>query len=138
MNTESDLRMFPVGWVRSAHRERSSLPHQGRGRELYADIELRPEMEPAAREIKPGDQIWVLCWFHLGDRETLRVHPRGDPANPETGVFSTRSPSRPNPIGLSLVEVTARNGLTLSVKGLEMVDGTPVLDIKPHLSRLDG
>ena len=127
-----EMILNPIGRVISGRHDRAGLPHQGRGSGLEAIIELKPEFEPAAREIAPNDLIWVLAWFHLGKRDKLRGHPQGNQANPEQGVFSLRSPHRPNPIGLTLVEVKAVNGLEIQVTGLEMLDGTPVLDIKPY------
>ncbi|MDY6851985.1 MAG: tRNA (N6-threonylcarbamoyladenosine(37)-N6)-methyltransferase TrmO [Thermodesulfobacteriota bacterium] len=127
----------PIGRVRSEHRDRRALPHNGRGRDIQAEIDLLPDMEPAAREIRPGNLIWVLTWLHLAERQVRRVHPRGDLARPEKGVFSTRSPARPNPIGLSLVEVIGTSENSIRVKGLEVVDGTPVLDIKSYQSEMD-
>ena len=79
----------------------------------------------------PAHRVIVLTWLDRADREVLRVHPRDDPANPERGVFSTRSADRPNPIGLHEVEVLAREGARVQVRHLEAVDGTPVLDLKP-------
>jgi tRNA-Thr(GGU) m(6)t(6)A37 methyltransferase TsaA len=94
-------------------------------------------MLPGLDGIRAGDKLFVMCWFHLADRETLRVHPQGNPENPERGVFATRSPDRPNPIGLSLVDVLAVEGTVLKVRGLDAVDGTPVVDLKPYVNRLD-
>lgn len=127
----------PIGRVRSEHRDCKALPHNGRGRDIQSEIGLLPGMEPAAREIRPGNLIWVLTWLHLAERQVMRVHPRGDLARPEKGVFSTRSPARPNPIGLSLVEVIGVSENSIRVKGLEVVDGTPVIDIKSYQSEMD-
>jgi tRNA-Thr(GGU) m(6)t(6)A37 methyltransferase TsaA len=87
--------------------------------------------------IQAGDKLFVMCWFHMADRETLRLHPRGDPSIPKRGVFATRSPDRPNPIGLSLVDVLAVDGPIIKVRGLDAVDGTPVVDLKPYINALD-
>jgi tRNA-Thr(GGU) m(6)t(6)A37 methyltransferase TsaA len=87
--------------------------------------------------IQAGDRLFVLCWFHMADRKTLRVHPRGNSAIPKRGVFATRSPDRPNPIGLCLVDVLAVEGPVLKVRGLDAVDGTPVVDLKPYVSALN-
>jgi tRNA-Thr(GGU) m(6)t(6)A37 methyltransferase TsaA len=84
-------------------------------------------------DVRPGDRVIVLTWLDRADRSVLRVHPRDDPANPETGVFSTRSADRPNPIGLHPAEVLEVEGLRVRVAGLEAVDGTPVVDVKPVL-----
>ena len=88
-------------------------------------------VEPALAELRAGDVVLVLTWLHRADRSVLRVHPRDDPANPETGVFGTRSADRPNPIGLHPVRVAERDGLRIRVHDLEAIDGTPVLDVKP-------
>jgi tRNA-Thr(GGU) m(6)t(6)A37 methyltransferase TsaA len=84
-----------------------------------------------------GDEIIVLTWLHQADRNTLAVHPRGDLNRPEQGVFSTRSASRPNPIGLHRVRVLSIDGLRLQVSGLEAIDGTPIVDVKPVLGSID-
>jgi tRNA-Thr(GGU) m(6)t(6)A37 methyltransferase TsaA len=86
-------------------------------------------------DLVPGAEVLVLTWLHQARRDVLRVHPRGDPANPEQGVFSTRSPDRPNPIGLHRVGIVAVEGRRLRVSGLEAVDGTPIVDLKPVLGR---
>jgi tRNA-Thr(GGU) m(6)t(6)A37 methyltransferase TsaA len=83
--------------------------------------------------LEPGDWVELLTWLHRADREVRKVHPRGDPARPPRGVFATRSPDRPNPIGLHRVRVEVVDGLRLRVSGLEAIDGTPVLDLKPVL-----
>jgi len=87
--------------------------------------------------IQAGDKLFVLCWLHMADRKTLRVHPRGNPAIPKRGVFATRSPDRPNPLGLCLVDVLDVKGPVLKVRGLDAVDGTPVVDLKPYIGSLD-
>ena len=83
--------------------------------------------------LRAGDDVVVLTWLHHSDRDVLRVHPRGDPANPIQGVFSTRSPARPNPIGLHEVRILEIDGARVRVSALEAIDGTPVLDVKPVL-----
>lgn len=92
-----------------------------------------PDVSEAMRDLRVGDEVFVLTWLHQGRRNVLAVHPRDDPANPETGVFSTRSSDRPNPIGLHRVEVAEIDGLRVRVRNLEAIDGTPVLDVKPVL-----
>jgi tRNA-Thr(GGU) m(6)t(6)A37 methyltransferase TsaA len=91
----------------------------------------------AAADLLPGDDVFVLTWLDRASRDVLRVHPRGDRTSPERGIFSTRSPDRPNPIGLHRVEIAEIDGTRGRDRPLEAVDGTPVLDIKPVL-RLDG
>jgi len=124
----------PVGWVRSTLREASEAPKQPDEGAPQATLEFVPAVREALDGLTPGDRVHVLTWLHRADRETLRVHPRGDLARPLTGVFATRSPDRPNPIGLHDVVILALDGLTMTVDRLEAVDGTPVLDVKPVLA----
>jgi tRNA-Thr(GGU) m(6)t(6)A37 methyltransferase TsaA len=87
----------------------------------------------AVSDLRPGDEVFVLTWLHHARRDVLSVHPRDDRRSPERGVFSTRSPERPNPIGLHRVEVLAIDGIRVQVSDLEAIDGTPVVDVKPVL-----
>jgi tRNA-Thr(GGU) m(6)t(6)A37 methyltransferase TsaA len=120
----------PIGRVRSPLVDVAGAPKQGREGAPDAWIEFEPDVAPALAELAAGDDVLLLTWLDRADRTVLRVHPRGDPANPETGVFGTRSPHRPNPIGLHRVRIAERDGLRLRVHDLEAVDGTPVLDVK--------
>jgi tRNA-Thr(GGU) m(6)t(6)A37 methyltransferase TsaA len=130
--TTGDLRQ--IGSVRSSFQDRAQAPKQGWGSGREAVIEILPQYAEGLEGIAAGDDILVLTWLHLGERTTLRVHPRDDPANPMTGVFATRSADRPNPIGLHRVTVLRiEPPRRLTVAGMEAVDGTPVLDIKPLL-----
>lgn len=95
-----------------------------------ADIEIFPDYEEALLRMEPGSEIIVLTWLHLGERNVLQTHPRNDPGNPITGVFATRSPDRPNPIGLHHAKVLEINSRTLRIDAIEAIDGTPVIDIK--------
>ena len=123
-----------IGSVRSSLDDRTQAPKQGWGSAREAVIEILPEYADGLEGIAAGDDLFVLTWLHLGDRTTLRVHPRDDPATPMTGVFATRSADRPNPIGLHRVAVLGiEQQRVLRVEGMEVVDGTPVLDIKPLL-----
>jgi tRNA-Thr(GGU) m(6)t(6)A37 methyltransferase TsaA len=97
-------------------------------------LELTPMAAPGLRGIQPGDELLVLTWLHLAQRDVLQVHPRGDLNRPLTGVFATRSPDRPNPIGLHRVSVLEVREQKLRVAPLEAIDGTPVADIKPILA----
>ncbi len=119
--------------MRSTLTRREDAPRQGSERAPEAWIELEHGVRDAMRDLRPGDDLLVLTWLHEADRETQLVHPRNDPSLPETGVFSTRSPDRPNPIGLHAVTVVEVDGLRLLVQPLEAIDGTPVVDIKPLL-----
>jgi len=126
----------PVGVVRSSLTDRSLCPHQGSEGAPEAWIEVDPKYVAAIDGLQPGAEIVILTWMHLADRSVLRVHPKGDPRNPITGVFKTRSADRPNPIGLHRVTVMAVDPPNrLLVKPLEVVDNTPVVDIKCVLNR---
>ena len=122
-----------VGIVESPLVDVAGAPAQGDEAELDAWIAMRPQYLPAMRDLVAGERVIVLTWLDRGDREVLEVHPRGDPARPRQGVFSTRSPDRPNPIGLHEVEILAIDGVRLHVRNLEAFSGTPVLDLKPVL-----
>jgi len=132
-----DFLLRPVGVVRSELRDRDRAPMQGDEGAPDAWIELRPEVASAAASLAAGDELLLLTWFHEADRSVLEVRPRGDPARPLSGVFSTRSPDRPNPVGLHRVRVLAVEARRLRVGPLEAIDGTPVIDLKPVL-RTDG
>jgi len=120
----------PIGVVRSPLRDPADAPNQAEGAP-DALIEIDPTLVDALRRIEPGDELIVLTWLHLADREVLETHPMGDTSIPLTGVFRTRSPDRPNPIGVHRVTVTALEGPTcLRVNALEAIDGTPVVDLK--------
>ena len=127
-----DLR--PVGVVRSPITDRADAPKQGDEGAPETTIAFAAEVLPALDGIAPGDELLVLTWLDRGRRDVLRVHPRGDTTRAEQGVFATRSPDRPNPIGLHRVTVVAIDGADVRVRDLEAIDGTPVLDVKPVLS----
>ncbi len=120
-----------IGTVRSHLLTREDCPKYGDSSLPPVWIDLEPEFESAATDLQIGDAILVLTWMHQGDRSVLRCHPRGNKDLPMRGIFSTRSPDRPTPIGLHNVRVTGREGLRLQVHPLEVIDGTPVIDIKP-------
>ncbi|HET9951682.1 MAG TPA: tRNA (N6-threonylcarbamoyladenosine(37)-N6)-methyltransferase TrmO [Candidatus Eisenbacteria bacterium] len=122
-----------IGRVRSALRTPSEAPLQGSEGAPDAWLEIHPEFEPALSGVVPGDEAIVITWLHLANRDVLEVHPRGDARNPLTGVFATRSPHRPNPLGLHRVTVRERAGTRLRVGPIEAVDGTPVVDLKAAL-----
>lgn len=126
-------RLQPVGWVESSLTDRAAAPKQGDEGAPVARIVFRPDVREAARDLQPGDEVLVLTWLHQGRRDVLSVHPRGDSNRPLTGVFATRSPDRPNPIGLHAVIVESVEENAITVRNLEAIDGTPVLDIKPVL-----
>jgi tRNA-Thr(GGU) m(6)t(6)A37 methyltransferase TsaA len=123
-----------IGLVRSSLKDRSQCPHQEHEGAPQAWIEIEPQYSEGLDGLEVGDEILVLSWMHLGDRTRLRVHPRGNPDNPLTGVFATRSPSRPNPIGLHKTRILAIEApCRILVESLELLDQTPVVDIKPVL-----
>ena len=127
-----------VGRVESPLTDRADAPKQGDEGAPVARIVFLPEFREAAGDLRTGDEVLVLTWLHLGRRDVLSVHPRGDANRPLEGVFSTRSPDRPNPIGLHAVTVEAVEEDAIAVRNLEAIDGTPVLDVKPVLGEPSG
>lgn len=132
MDTLSD-HLQVVGRIRSVLRSKDEAPRQGSEGAPDAWLELDPVFEPALRGIAAGDELIVITWLHRGNREVLQVHPRGDPEIPIAGVFATRSPDRPNPLGLHRVTVREISGTRLQIGPIEAIDGTPVVDIKAVL-----
>ena len=124
----------PIGHVESSLADPATAPKQGFEGAPDAWLVFDPEVAEGARDLAVGAEVFVLTWLHRAQRDVLAVHPRDDPRNPETGVFSTRSQDRPNPIGLHRVTVAAIDGLRVLVRGLEAVDGTPVVDVKPVIA----
>jgi tRNA-Thr(GGU) m(6)t(6)A37 methyltransferase TsaA len=121
----------PIGVVRSRLRAITDAPNQAFEAAPDAVLEIDPALAGALHRLEPGDEVIVVTWLHLADRGVLQTHPMGDDRIPLTGVFRTRSPDRPNPIGLHRVTITAREGATtLRVGALEAIDGTPILDLK--------
>lgn len=127
--------LSPIGWVRSPLVDPALAPKQGDEGSPESWLEFEDGVRDGLRDLEPGSEVIVLTWLHRARRDVLRVHPRGDPAHPEQGVFSTRSPARPNPIGLHRVEIVAIEGERFRVRNLEAVDGTPIVDVKPVLDR---
>jgi len=135
MTSATTYLLRPVGSVRSPLTARENAPKQGSEGAPQAFVEIDPAFVQALDGIVAGSEVILLTWLHQGDRNTLLVHPRDDPQTPLRGVFATRSPDRPNPIGLHRVTVLemVESGRLL-VEPLEAIDGTPVVDIKPVLS----
>lgn len=125
--------LTPVGRVESTLTDLDSAPNQGDEGAPSAWLVFEHSFAGALDGIHPGDEVLVLTWLDRARRDVLHVHPRGDASRPMQGVFSTRSPARPNPIGMHRVEVEAVDGRRLRVRDLEAIDGTPVLDLKPVL-----
>lgn len=121
----------PIGRVESVLTDRAAAPKQGDEGAPEAVLVFEQDVVGGLADLRPGDHVIVLTWLDRADRTVLQVHPRDDRSRPLSAVFSTRSADRPNPIGLHPVEVLAVEGARVRVSGLEAVDGTPVIDIKP-------
>ena len=134
MSAAGPIELQPIGVVRSLLQARGDAPNQAYEGAPAAQLEIDPAVADALHLIEPGDELIVLTWIHLADRSVLQTHPRDDETIPLTGVFSTRSSDRPNPIGVHRVTVTALDGpTTVYVDALEAIDGTPIIDLKVAL-----
>jgi len=131
----AEFVLHRIGVVRSPVTDRKNAPRQGYEGAPEASVEVDAEFMRGLDGIRPGDHVVLLTWLHEGKRDVLEVRPRKDARNPMTGVFATRSPDRPNPIGLHRVTVTRIAGARIDVRPLEVIDGTPVVDIKPVLDQ---
>jgi tRNA-Thr(GGU) m(6)t(6)A37 methyltransferase TsaA len=127
-------QLRPIGVIRSALKDRKAAPKQGAEGAPDAWLELHQWAADGLLRLAVGDEILVITWFHKAHRRVLQVHPRSELRNPLTGVFATRSPDRPNPLGLHPVVVRAIEGRRLRIGPIEAIDGTPVVDIKPVMS----
>jgi tRNA-Thr(GGU) m(6)t(6)A37 methyltransferase TsaA len=127
--------VFPIGHVRSTLKVRHGAPRQGWEGAPDAEIDVLPEYAEALEGVKAGQDVWILSWLHKADRTVRKVHPRDEIEKPKLGVFATRAPDRPNPIGLHRAKVLSVSGTAFKIQGFEAIDGTPVLDIKPVLDR---
>jgi tRNA-Thr(GGU) m(6)t(6)A37 methyltransferase TsaA len=132
--TPFGARLRPIGVIASVLKARRGAPRQGSEGAPDAWLEVRPWARQALHGLVVGDNIVVITWLHRARRDVLRVYPRSDRRNPLTGVFATRSPDRPNPIGLHPVVVRAIDENRLLIGPIEAIDGTPVVDIKPVLA----
>jgi len=136
---EESYTIRPVGRIRSTLRSPDEAPRQGFEGAPDAWIDIDAAYARALNGVDAGDSLVVVTWLHRADRERLEVHPRGDRTRPLTGVFATRSPHRPNPLGLHRVDVREIAGLSLRVGPLEAIDDTPVIDLKAVLDdQFDG
>ena len=132
MTTSYEIRS--IGYVESPLVDRESAPKQGSEGAPEAWLVFDSDVADGIRDLAVGADVFVLTWLHQSRRDVLAVRPRHDPRNPETGVFSTRSEDRPNPIGLHRVHISAIEGLRVLVRDLEAFDGTPIVDVKPVLA----
>ena len=138
MTTTTDYFLRPIGFVRSRIISRKDAPKQASEGAPDAWLDLDPAVAEGLEDIAPGQEVILLTWLHQGRRNILKVHPRGNPRNTLRSVFATRSPDRPNPIGIHRVRVLEiADSVRLRVEPLEVINGTPVLDIKPVLTRVN-
>jgi tRNA-Thr(GGU) m(6)t(6)A37 methyltransferase TsaA len=131
--TDGRYVLQPIGWVESPLVDRDTAPKQGDEGSPDAWLLFEPGVSEGLRDLQAGTEVIVLTWLDRARRDVLVVHPRGDPARPETGVFSTRSADRPNPVGLHRVTIVSIEGTRMRVGNLEALDGTPIVDVKPVL-----
>lgn len=127
----------PIGVAHTPWTDRWKAPRQGCEEMALGRIELDPRWVGGLEGLRPGRWLWVLCHLDRAEEPQLLLHPRGDRSRPLTGLFNSRSPARPCPICLELVRLEALDGNLLTVRGLDVLDGTPVLDLKPYLPELD-
>lgn len=130
----SSFDIRPIGKVASSLKTLDAAPRQADEGAPEAWLVFEPEVVEGLRNIRPGDDLILITWLDRARRDVLSVHPRGDVSRTAEGVFSTRSPHRPNPLGLHDVTVTAVEGGRIRVRGLEAIDGTPIVDLKPTLN----
>src|SRR4051794_28526598 len=131
----SRIALAPIGVVESTLTDPRTAPKQGREGGPDAWLVFDDRVQDGLADIRPGDEVIVLTWLDRARRDVLRVHPRDDASSPLTGVFSTRSADRPNPIGLHEVQIASIEGPRILVHQLEALDGTPIIDVKPVLRR---
>jgi tRNA-Thr(GGU) m(6)t(6)A37 methyltransferase TsaA len=134
---ESSYTIQPIGIVRSELASLEAAPCQGDEGAPEAWLDLTAQVAQGLTGVQVGDELIVLTWFHRARRDVLQVHPRGRLDAPLTGIFATRSPDRPNPVGLHRVAVLEVSGQGLRVAPMEAIDGTPIVDIKPVLGPVD-
>ncbi len=133
----SSYSLQPVGFIRSTLKTREEAPRQGPEGAPDAWLQIEPQFADALVGIEVGHELIVITWMHEADRSVLKNHPRGDETRPITGVFYTRSPARPNPLGLHPVTAREIDGTRLKIGPIEVFDGTPVVDIKSGSTRAD-
>ena len=131
---EPRFELTQIGTVESPLTDPASAPKQGDEGAPDAWLNFAPAVLVGLEGLRAGDEVIVLTWLHRARRDVLRIHPRGDTSRPQQGVFNTRSPDRPNPIGLHRVQILSIDRTRVQVRNLEAVDGTPIVDLKPTLS----
>jgi tRNA-Thr(GGU) m(6)t(6)A37 methyltransferase TsaA len=129
------IELHPIGTVRSPYKAKGDAPRQGRLSETVSEIVIHEQYRDALWQIEGRKHLWVLCWFDRADRSVLRATPPG--ATVEKGVFAIRSPDRPNPVSLCMVDLLEVNDCVMKVRGLDAFDGTPVIDIKVYSAGID-
>lgn len=130
-----NFEIRPIGYVKSPYKERTDAPRQGRLSDTVSEIVIDEQYLPALEDVEKKSHLIILSWFDRADRTMLRATPPHERI--EHGVFATRSPNRPNPIAVSVVDLLRREGNILFVRGLDALDGTPVVDIKPYAADID-
>jgi tRNA-Thr(GGU) m(6)t(6)A37 methyltransferase TsaA len=131
---ETSYALYPLGFLRSLLKDRGAAPRQGREGAPDAWLDVDATVAEGLEGIEVGNELIVITWLHQAERDILKTHPRNDQIRPLTGVFATRSPDRPNPLGLHRVTVREIAGTSVKVGPIEAIDGTPVVDLKPVLS----
>jgi tRNA-Thr(GGU) m(6)t(6)A37 methyltransferase TsaA len=132
-----NFNIRPIGYVRSPYKTIDDAPRQGRSKGGLCEIELLPEFVMLAEGLETRKRLIVITWMDRADRGLIRMIPCGMGASEPTGIFNTRTPNRPNPIGVCNVELVGISGNVITVRGLDSIDGTPVVDIKPFIEELD-
>ena len=135
--TETSYAIEPIGTIRSGLDDLTDAPLQGDEGSYEAWLDLTPQVAQGLVGVAVGDELIILTWLHRARRDVLQVHPRGNLSAPLTGVFATRSPDRPNPIGLHRVSVLQITGQSIKVAPIEAINGTPIVDIKPVLTQVN-
>jgi tRNA-Thr(GGU) m(6)t(6)A37 methyltransferase TsaA len=135
MGDQPSLELNPIGIIHSPYRDREQAPRQGSGREEICQVEVFKQFEQGLKDVEGFSHIILIYWLHKSAGYHLLVTPPGD--SKPRGLFTTRSPNRPNPLGLCVVELVAKEGRILKVRGLDAIDGSPLLDIKPYIPSID-
>ena len=129
------IQIHPIGVIHTPYARREDIPRQGRLSSELCEIELYPEFVPALKDIEQCTHLFVIFWLHQADRSRLTATPKQD--GREHGVFATRSPNRPNPLALDVVDLFHVEGSRLTVRGMDALDGSLLLDIKPYSPGID-